>query len=52
MVGESTSLSAVDRISGTLARIWPRMFAFSFLVVAEKADELEDVYRQTLGGPE
>jgi glycosyltransferase involved in cell wall biosynthesis/SAM-dependent methyltransferase len=52
MIGESRSLSAADRISGVLARIWPRLFAFSFLVVAEKAEELEDVYRRTLARPE
>ena len=52
MIGESRSLSAADRISGVLARIWPRLFAFSFLVVAEKAEELEDVYRRTLARPD
>jgi len=52
MIGESRSLSAADRISGVLARIWPRLFAFSFLVVAEKAEELEDVYRRTLARSE
>ena len=51
MVGESTTLRAADTASGTLARIWPRMFAFSFLVVAQKADELEDVYERTLASP-
>ena len=49
MVGESTSLRAVDTTSATLARFWPRLFAFSFLVVAQKADELEDLYERTLG---
>jgi hypothetical protein len=32
-----------------LARLWPRMFAFSFLIVAEKAEELEDIYARTVG---
>jgi len=49
MVGESPALRAVDRSSGRLARLWPRLFAFSFLVVARKADELEDLYERTLG---
>ena len=49
MVGESTSLRAVDTTSATLARLWPRLFAFSFLVVAQKGDELEDLYERTLG---
>ena len=30
MVGESTVLRAADTTSGLLARLWPRLFAFSF----------------------
>jgi glycosyltransferase involved in cell wall biosynthesis len=52
MVGESGVLRAADTTSGRLARIWPRLFAFSFLVVAEKAEELEDIYARTLARPE
>lgn len=51
MIGESAALRAVDGTSGRLARVWPRMFAFSFLVVAQRADELEDVYARTLAPP-
>ena len=51
MVGTSPALRAADRSSGLLARLWPRLFAFSFLVVAEKADELEDIYARTLRPP-
>jgi len=51
MVGESTTLRAVDSTSGRLARWWPRLFAFNFLVVARKADELEDLYARTVGDP-
>ena len=47
MVGESAKLRAIDTTSGTLARVWPRMFAFNFLVVAQKADELDDIYERT-----
>ena len=47
MVGESGKLRAIDTTSGTLARVWPRMFAFNFLVVAQKADELDDIYERT-----
>ncbi len=47
MVGESTALRAADTTSARLARIWPRLFAFSFLVVAQKADELDDIYERT-----
>ena len=27
--------------------LWPRMFAFNFLVVAQKEDELVDIYERT-----
>src|SRR3954452_10799542 len=47
MVGESTTLRAIDTTSSTLARLWPRLFAFNFLVVAQKADELDDIYERT-----
>ena len=49
MVGESTVLRATDTSSGALARLWPRMFAFNFLVVAQKADDLDDIYERTTG---
>ena len=52
MVGASGALRAADTTSGKLARLWPRLFAFSFLIVAEKADELEDIYARTLAPPE
>ena len=48
MVGQSRSLRLADAASGKLARVWPRMFAFNFLVVARKTDELRDVYERTL----
>jgi glycosyltransferase involved in cell wall biosynthesis len=48
MVGDSGLLRAADTTSGTLARLWPRLFAFSFLVVARRADELEDIYARTV----
>ena len=47
MVGESTTLRTIDTTSARLARTWPRMFAFNFLVVAQKADELDDIYERT-----
>ena len=47
MIGEGLPLRAADTTSGRLARIWPRMFAFNFLIVAQKADELEDIYART-----
>jgi hypothetical protein len=47
MVGDSSGLRAIDTTSGALARLWPRLFAFNFLVVARKADELDDIYERT-----
>jgi 2-polyprenyl-3-methyl-5-hydroxy-6-metoxy-1,4-benzoquinol methylase len=47
MVGASPKLRAIDTTSGALARTWPRMFAFNFLVIAQKADELDDIYERT-----
>jgi len=51
MVGASRALRTADTTAGVLARLWPRLFAFSFLIVAEKADELEDIYARTLDPP-
>jgi 2-polyprenyl-3-methyl-5-hydroxy-6-metoxy-1,4-benzoquinol methylase len=48
MVGETRALRASDNASSTLARWWPRMFAFNFLVVAQKDEELEDIYDRTV----
>ncbi len=47
MVGEGGALKAADAASGVLARRWPRMFAFNFLIVAQKEDELDDIYERT-----
>jgi glycosyltransferase involved in cell wall biosynthesis len=47
MVGASPTLRAADTTLGLLARVWPRLFAFSFLVIAERADDLEDIYART-----
>jgi glycosyltransferase involved in cell wall biosynthesis/SAM-dependent methyltransferase len=51
MVGEGGVLGRLDTASGALARAWPRLFAFNFLVVARRLDELEDVYARTLSPP-
>jgi glycosyltransferase involved in cell wall biosynthesis len=51
MIGGTPALRAADTTSGVLARLWPRLFAFSFLVAAEKADELDDIYARTLTPP-
>ena len=48
MVGETRALRASDNTSSALARRWPRMFAFNFLVVAQKDEELEACYDRTV----
>jgi SAM-dependent methyltransferase len=52
MVGESRPLQAIDSVSSVLAREWPRLFAFNFLVVAEKDEELRDIYERTTASEE
>jgi glycosyltransferase involved in cell wall biosynthesis len=47
MVGESRLLRAIDSVASALAGRLPRLFAFNFLVVAEKDEELRDIYERT-----
>jgi glycosyltransferase involved in cell wall biosynthesis len=47
MVGSGPVLKMLDSAFSKLALRWPRMFAFNFLIVAEKEDELEDIYSRT-----
>jgi 2-polyprenyl-3-methyl-5-hydroxy-6-metoxy-1,4-benzoquinol methylase len=47
MVGHGGLLRAADTSSAVLAHWWPRLFAFNFLLVAEKEEELDDIYERT-----
>jgi glycosyltransferase involved in cell wall biosynthesis len=47
MVGQGPTLRAADTVLGVLARWWPRLFAFNFLVIARKEPELDDIYERT-----
>lgn len=47
MVGQSAVLKLLDKVAGRLARLWPRMFAYTFIVIARRVDALEDVYERT-----
>lgn len=40
-------LRMLDRISFVLARIWPRMFAFNFLVIATRKEGFKDICHLT-----
>jgi hypothetical protein len=47
MVGQGPVLSRLDTASAALGRVWPRLFAFNFLIVAQKDEELADIYERT-----
>jgi glycosyltransferase involved in cell wall biosynthesis len=47
MVGQNRVLRGADASAATLARWWPRLFAFNFLVIAQKEEELDDIYDRT-----
>jgi glycosyltransferase involved in cell wall biosynthesis len=38
----------LDYISGKLARIWPSLFSFNFLIIAQKQKDFREIYNQTL----
>ncbi len=41
----------LDDISGLLARLWPSLFSFNFLVIVEKNVEFEELYESTTREP-
>ena len=47
MINDTGVLAAADAASARLARWWPRLFAFNFLVVATKDEEFDDIYART-----
>ena len=48
MVGGSAFLRMLDRLASWLARIWPTMFAYQFLVEATRLDTVEDLLTRTV----
>lgn len=38
----------IDQISGFLAKQYPSLFSFNFLIIAEKKTAFEDIYQQTI----
>ena len=40
---------AIDRVSSSLARVWPSLFAYQFLVEARRLDSVEDLLTRTVG---
>lgn len=52
MVGTSWALRLVDSLAGHLARIWPTLFGYQFLVEAVRLDDVDALLRRTLGSRE
>ena len=48
MVGRSALLTALDRLGGWLARFWPGLFSYQFLIEAVRKDEIRDILARTL----
>ena len=47
MISSTWPFSWLDSISWALARLWPGMFAYNFLITASRVTSLEEVYRDT-----
>jgi 2-polyprenyl-3-methyl-5-hydroxy-6-metoxy-1,4-benzoquinol methylase len=43
VIGDGFVLRAIDRIAGALARIWPSLLSYQFLVEARRLDSLDDI---------
>lgn len=50
MVGASWPLGMLDSVSGGLARFWPSLFGYQFLVEATRLDDVDTLLERTLGG--
>jgi glycosyltransferase involved in cell wall biosynthesis len=48
MVGDSWPLGAADRFAGWLARVWPTLFGYQFLVEATRLDDVDSLLDRTL----
>lgn len=48
MVGHSLPLRLLDRFEHFLAKIWPRLFSYQFLVEATRLDEVGDLLASTI----
>lgn len=47
MVGNNPILKIIDFFSAQAAKIWPSMFAYNFLIVAERMESIEEIYLKT-----
>ena len=48
MVGKSTALRMIDSVGGALARIWPSLFGYQFLVEATRLDDVDSLLDRTI----
>nr|HMQ21137.1 bifunctional glycosyltransferase/class I SAM-dependent methyltransferase [Planctomycetota bacterium] len=48
MVGQGLVLGALDSVLSWLARLWPSVFAYQFLVEARAKDSLDDILSRTV----
>ena len=52
MVGASAILRLLDSVASLLARIWPSLFSYQFLVEARRLDDVESILDSTISdGP-
>jgi hypothetical protein len=48
MVGKSALLRMIDGFAGALARVWPSLFGYQFLVEATRLDDVDSLLDRTL----
>ena len=48
MVGASVILRLLDSVASSLARIWPSLFSYQFLVEARRLDDVESILDSTI----
>jgi hypothetical protein len=50
MVGASWPLRMIDSVAGGLARLWPSLFGYQFLVEATRLDDVDTLLERTIAG--
>ena len=52
MVGASAILRLLDSVASFLAKIWPSLFGYQFLVEARRLDDVESILDSTVSSPD
>lgn len=47
MIGDNFILKLIDSILSKMSKIWTSLFAYNFLIIAERMDGIEDIYEKT-----